>query len=519
MGTRIGIELAPGECRIVEIEAPAGRDAGAGTRIRATSVSPAGSGETRRRLAQLRGREAAVVAWGLRGDHRQAIVDAGPCDAMRREAVQSLRSAGIETRGMLVDIAPAGPRLNDARRPVLAALASRADLAEALRPLTLAGIRVRSVVAPGAALASVARLRRGRGALPGIEAYVSLEEQATCMALVRGHVLVGARELPRGYVHENEPFGERVPRAKVAARLAADLRELFSTAGLEPASVGVVCLCGTLPELRSMSMLMMEQLEVEIEPLDSMSGVDAGEESEASRDFRERGIELRLAWAAAADWRAPLNLLRERQRRIAAARFAAAAVAAGVGFGMAIGWTARQSPWLRPESIGRASADRAPAQRRGGTAPMAGATIAPAAAARGTTTIGPAPALERPPGTSGSGPEPQPTAAAAPPLIRRERSVAAPPAPAPGDRPVVRTIAAPPARAAARTNPPSAMPAATLGSILFSPDRKLAMIDGQIVEAGDDIGGQTVVEIGQTTVTMRDGDGRLRRLSLRVGKP
>ena len=55
---------------------------------------------------------------------------------------------------------------------------------------------------------------------------------------------------------------------------------------------------------------MMEQLDVEIEPMDSMFGIDAQELPEPADAFRRRSIELRLAWAAAADWNAPLNLLR-----------------------------------------------------------------------------------------------------------------------------------------------------------------------------------------------------------------
>ncbi|MBI4484429.1 MAG: hypothetical protein HY655_00320 [Acidobacteria bacterium] len=40
------------------------------------------------------------------------------------------------------------------------------------------------------------------------------------------------------------------------------------------------------------------------------------------------------------------------------------------------------------------------------------------------------------------------------------------------------------------------------------------MIDGLIVETGDEVGGARVVEIGPTSVVLRDETGRLSRLFL-----
>jgi hypothetical protein len=55
---------------------------------------------------------------------------------------------------------------------------------------------------------------------------------------------------------------------------------------------------------------------------------------------------------------------------------------------------------------------------------------------------------------------------------------------------------------------------ATLGTILYGADRKLAIIDGRIVQVGDEVRGARVTEITQNSVFFRDGQGRLRRLSL-----
>jgi hypothetical protein len=68
-----------------------------------------------------------------------------------------------------------------------------------------------------------------------------------------------------------------------------------------------------------------------------------------------------------------------------------------------------------------------------------------------------------------------------------------------------------------RPQPPSeiALPFdAVLGTILYAPERKLAIVDGRIVQTGDEINGARVVEIRPTTVLLRDARGRLRQLGL-----
>ena len=54
---------------------------------------------------------------------------------------------------------------------------------------------------------------------------------------------------------------------------------------------------------------------------------------------------------------------------------------------------------------------------------------------------------------------------------------------------------------------------ATLGTILYSSDRKLAIVDGRIVQSGDEVRGARIVEITPTSVYLRDQQGRLRLLT------
>ena len=54
----------------------------------------------------------------------------------------------------------------------------------------------------------------------------------------------------------------------------------------------------------------------------------------------------------------------------------------------------------------------------------------------------------------------------------------------------------------------------TLGTILYGADRKLAIVDGRIVQVGDDVKGARVIEITPNSVLFRDRAGQLRQLSL-----
>jgi hypothetical protein len=77
-----------------------------------------------------------------------------------------------------------------------------------------------------------------------------------------------------------------------------------------------------------------------------------------------------------------------------------------------------------------------------------------------------------------------------------------------------------PAPARARPAPPAEVPLpfdAVLGTILYSTDRKLAIIDDRIVGVGDEVRGARIVEITAGAVLLRDTQGRLRRLTFGAG--
>ena len=293
----------------------------------------------------------------------------GSYEKMRTEALASARSAGVDTRGAIADVAAASTAIKGAKRqPVVLALASADDVSAAVRPLRDAGVRIRSVITPADALLGLARSRQAFAVPGGIEAYVALDETATCVALVRDGSLLSARELPWGYADgagalAASAAAEVTRRDDLAARLLDELTEFLTTVGADGSAVAQVSICGGLSELRTMTVPLMERLDVEVEALDSLFGIDVEHLPDPADEFREQASALRLAWGAAADWRGPINLMRHRRRRNRRVAVARAAVVAGVAAGLGTGWAIQQSAWWQattPPSRSREGRRRRP---------------------------------------------------------------------------------------------------------------------------------------------------------------
>ena len=131
----------------------------------------------------------------------------------------------------------------------------------------------------------------------GIEAYVAMDQTATCLALVRDGSLLGGRELALGLrlsraATASSPAESR--RDDLAGRLIDELAR-FVTTGVKGANSPLtqMAICGGLPELRTMTMTLMERLDVEVETLDSLFSIDAERLPEHRDEFRDRVSELR----------------------------------------------------------------------------------------------------------------------------------------------------------------------------------------------------------------------------------
>lgn len=562
----VGIELSSTACRIVELEREI-------THVRAFSIQPALDRTAFDALVALRGRRANVVVWSARSDHRQVVVNDGSYERMRAEARAALRDVAVQTRATLADIAPASPRIRGtARRTVLLATADARGVHDALAQVIDAGVKIAALLTPAAALLSLARMRRSlesaasggtgsAGSPEGDEAYVVVEETAGCAVLVRGSMMLAARNLAWGYVDEE---GRPRPREEIAEWLAADLAEFVLACRMEGGALGQIAICGGLPELRSMAAMLVERLDIEVEPLDSLFAIDQTALPGEGGEFRDRIAELRLAWAAAADARPPIDLFRAGRRRTVRTYVSRAAIAAGVAAGLGVGWVV-QSQWVgdiappesrvadRREPGREARPPAAPAVERRSDAqpgppqpvPSQPGPQQPAAPQLSAAPAQPAPQRENRPAVppaavtrsaaTATPPAAQPPAVVPPPPVVRTPPPVAPVPPVPrahapppqvpppqrSSAPPAQQVPAPPrTEAPAPGNKPAPRPAevalpfdAVLGTILYGADRRLAIIDGRIVEEGDEVRGARVIEIRQNAVMLRDAQGRLRRLT------
>ena len=267
------------------------------------------------------------------------------------------------------------------------------------RPILAAGFRVESIVTPPQALALLAasRPRSGNGAV----AWLALNIQAAAIAIVHDGELLFARTFEWSYSALNTSGkAQLLQRYSLVAQLAPEVRRgiaaVLANRGL---TVEQAVTCGDLPELRSLTMPLIEELDLEVETLDSTEGLRAVGKAKAER-FVESAPAIRLACAVA---------LAPSKRRGSATR-SVARIAAAVGVISALGWGS-YALW-RAASISTA-----------GTAPGTPRPSAarPAAAPPGPAARGPAKAPGSPQGRA-QGPAvtkpavvPAPSLAAAPP--------------------------------------------------------------------------------------------------------
>ena len=344
---RIGIELTSAVCRIVELDAGGPWRRTGSTRIVSTDSwsrdsTAIGALDSAARLARFRGRQASVVLWNISTDHRHVPVHPGTYDRMLGEARTRLEDAELSIEGMLSDIAPASGRASgSAHNSVVLASAPRAEVSAALAPFAAAGIKVRSGTDAGRrpAIACAPQVReRARADAHVLEAYVAVEEQATCFVILRGGVLLATQDLPWGFLDELSDFQTPRERYDIAVRLADELGAIAASGRFDGDPLAQVMVCGAMPELRSMTVHLMERLDVEVEPLDSLFSIDVDRIPEPVDEFHDAIAGLRLAWAAAANPRPALDLLRHHRRETLKSHLARAAVVAGTAAGVSVGW-------------------------------------------------------------------------------------------------------------------------------------------------------------------------------------
>ncbi|MCA1649021.1 MAG: hypothetical protein LC753_01700 [Acidobacteria bacterium] len=154
--------------------------------------------------------------------------------------------------------------------------ANVADLASlvALRPIVAAGFKIDSILSPPKALALLAA-SRARPCAQGAQAWLALNCHGVAIAIVRGGELLVSRTFGWNYGSPSGgPNAQLLQRYSLVAHLAPEVRHAIEMAAVSHGvTVELVVTCGDLPELRSLTMPLIEELDIEVETLDSTEGL------------------------------------------------------------------------------------------------------------------------------------------------------------------------------------------------------------------------------------------------------
>jgi len=392
----------------------------------------------------------------------------------------------------------------------------------ALAPLLQAGFVIDAVLSPPEALAVLAR-QRSRAAGRTSAAWLSLNRHAAAIAIVDGGELLFSRVFDWHYGAAATLKEELLQRYSLVAHLAPELRHGFDVVRAERGvTVDAIVTCGDLPDLRSLTMPLIEELDMEVETLDSFDGLEIIAPASV-QEIGERAPALRLACAAAAD----TNLA---SRRDPVRTSIAAAAAAGVA--ALVVWSVL---WFRDgaDPVANAPPPSRAEERVAATAPQPvpsrpAQTSAAPRPSDAPPTVPPQPGREAsdpptPAATTGRGgipsrsgrievPRPPERSASqgsetAPPT--RLTPSARTPQPA-RPQPARRAVDSPP-----RKPVPLKTPLPVVNSILVSPERRLAVVDGEIVREGDAIGPRILIRIEPRELVLREPSGHEVRVPIR----
>lgn len=359
----------------------------------------------------------------------------------------------------------------------LAAPAAADDPASAplVKPIADAGFRVEAILTPAEALARLAATRRR--ANDGPAAWLSINTHGAAIAIVNGMDILFSRTLSWSYRANFATVREQLlQRYSLVAHIAPELqRGIALVRAKHGLKVDTAVTCGNLPDLRSLTMPLIEELDLEVETLDSIEGLQARGVSVLEK-FAEAAPAIRLACAAAV-------MPSSRRRSFSLATGVAAALVVGA---VALG----ASLMLRGRDAGLPGDVRVTVQ--------------------GVQPERPVPERPLPAASTGSGQASMPVAGLG---SRQEEPRPAATSEAPV-RPVRTHASTPSAPAQAAVKKPLP-PVPPLTSILIDGGRRLAMFGGVIVGVGDAVGPRTVVRIDQHLVVLREPSGAQITVALR----
>ena len=290
-----------------------------------------------------------------------------------------------------------------------------------LAPLAGAGLKVERVVSPCNALAALARLKSVRG--DGATCWLAINRGGVAIVVVRpGKQLYSSSFAWDSTVGTSGSQARLLQRYSLVAILAPEVKRAIAEARKHGIAVDAVVTCGNLPDLRSLTMPLIEELDLEVETLDSLEGLVV--KPTAAERLAELAPALRLACAGllARGTRAWDEKRRQSVRRTGAAlRMAAAAALIVI---VASAWSMRDRVPAVSAVLARVT-DNKPA------APVKPSWKPPAAAAKTNPPAVSEPAKKpesNPPAVSA---QPSPAAKSSPPVAAAKATPAPSSVPAP----------------------------------------------------------------------------------------
>jgi len=338
---------------------------------------------------------------------------------------------------------------------------------DVLKSIEAAGFQIGAVLTPPEALQRLA-ISRQRTSPDTAIAWLALNKCGAALGIVRGRDLLFSRSFPWIYKDDLKTGkAQALQRYSLVAHLAPEIthgmRVVQAEHGLQ---VAMIVTCGDLPDLRSLTMPLIEELDLEVETLDSADGLQLTKAATGPA-VAESAPALRLVTAAAL-----ASAAETRSESVVPVLLRIAAVIALLAIG-GIGYLQWSASAARSNS----------AAVTDDPAPQPIATQGKREPNRATTPDSTAPGTRSQQSDSS---------------LTDRRTGGAPPAPLP------------PA-------PPLREPLPRVDTVLIDQDRHLALVEGGVVAVGDAIGSRVVVGIERDGVVLREPSGRLVKVRVRAG--
>jgi hypothetical protein len=184
-----------------------------------------------------------------------------------------------------------------------------------IEPLTRAGFKVVRVVTPCNALGALARLRTSRTG--GAMCWLGINRNGVAIVVVRpGKLLYSHSFAWDSNVGASGSQARLLQRYSLVAFLAPEVRRAIAAARQKGTTVDGIITCGNLPDLRSLTMPLIEELDIEVETLDSLEGLVVKPEAADKLSETAQSIRLACAGAIARETRSVDEEKRRRVRRI-----------------------------------------------------------------------------------------------------------------------------------------------------------------------------------------------------------